>query len=477
MTEITLPQQTREKNMVALSSVAAAVFLTTIKTVIGLATGSLGILAEAAHSGLDLVAALITLFAVRLSDRPADQSHLYGHGKVENLSALAETVLLLITCGWIIYEAISRLFFHSVHVDPSLWAFLIMGMSIAIDFTRSRALARVAKKYSSQALEADALHFRTDIWSSSVVIIGLALVWIGDLTEQTATLARADAIAALVVALIVIYVSIKLGGRTVDALLDRAPEGLAEMIGSAAARARDVVGVTRTRVRQVGSQVFVDLRVSVPRHLSFEESHAVTRDVQSAVRAIAPNADVVVNAIPVAYKEGVTEKVIAVAARGHYAVHNITTHWTRRGMWIDLDLEVDPETTFERAHAMATDLELRLRTHLASMQNIADVNVHIEPRDPGLVQGVEVAPKDARKFVDRIEEIRRGVPHARGVQDIALQQLNGQVYLSFHLLIDSDQSVTQVHTIAEEVENRLRRDLPQLGRVVIHTEPYAKGEK
>lgn len=477
MTEISLAQQTREKNLVALSSVGAAVFLTSVKAVVGLATGSLGILAEAAHSGLDLVAALITLFAVRFSDRPADQSHLYGHGKVENLSALVETLLLLVTCVWIIYEAINRLFVHAVHVEPSFWAFLIMGLSIAIDFTRSRALSRVAKKYSSQALEADALHFSTDIWSSSVVIIGLALVLVGDLTGQAAILSKADAFAALVVALIVIYVSAKLGQRTIDALLDRAPEGLAQAIAKAAATPRDVVDVTRTRVRQVGNQTFVDLRISVPRHLSFEESHAVTRDVQSAVRAVAPNADVVVNAIPVAANEGVMEKVIAVAARGHYAVHNITTHWTKRGMWIDLDLEVDPETSFERAHAMATDLEMRLRSHLASMQRIADVNVHVEPRDPALMQGVEVAPRDARHYVERIEMIQRSVPHTRGVQDIALQQLSSRVYLSFHLLIDSDRTITQVHAIAEVVENRLRRDLPQLGRVVIHTEPYAKGAK
>jgi cation diffusion facilitator family transporter len=247
MTEVTLAQQTREKNLVALSSVVAAVFLTAFKTIVGLATGSLGILAEAAHSGLDLIAALITLFAVRLSDRPADQSHLYGHGKVENLSALVETLLLLVTCIWIIYEAINRLFFQAVHVEPNFWAFLIMGMSIAIDFTRSRALYRVAKKYASQALEADALHFSTDIWSSSVVIVGLALVLLGDLTGQTAVLSRADAFSALIVALIVIYVSAKLGRRTVDALLDRAPEGLAQEIGKAAARTRDVVDVTRTR--------------------------------------------------------------------------------------------------------------------------------------------------------------------------------------------------------------------------------------
>src|SRR5512140_172977 len=168
--------QSREKNLVALSSVLGAIVLTSLKIVVGITTGSLGILAEAAHSALDLAAALITLFAVRISDRPADQTHLYGHGKVENLSALAETVLLFVTCACVIYEAIQRLFFHSVHVDPSILAFIVMGISIAIDFTRSRALSRVAKKYNSQALEADALHFSTDIWSSSVVILGLALV-------------------------------------------------------------------------------------------------------------------------------------------------------------------------------------------------------------------------------------------------------------------------------------------------------------
>lgn len=146
-------------------------------------------------------------------------------------------------------------------------------------------------------------------------------------------------------------------------------------------------------------------------------------------------------------------------------------------MWIDLDLEVDPETPFERAHAMATDLETRLRTQLASIQHMADVNVHIEPRDQRLARGVELSPRDARVYVDRVETIQREVPHARGVQDIALQRLNGRVYLSFHLLIDSDRSITEIHSIAEEMENRLRRDLPELGRVVIHTEPYTKGEK
>ncbi len=162
----------QEKNRVALSSVIAAFFLTGFKLTTGIMTGSMGILAEAAHSALDLIAAVITLFAVRFSGRPADREHTYGHGKIENLSALAETLLLLLTCGWIIYESVKRLLFTEVHVEVSLWAFAVVILSIIIDFGRSRALARTAKKHNSQALEADALHFSTDIWSSRVVLDG-----------------------------------------------------------------------------------------------------------------------------------------------------------------------------------------------------------------------------------------------------------------------------------------------------------------
>ena len=261
-----MEKQIREKKVVAATSVVAAIFLTGTKLVVGLLTGSLGILAEAAHSALDLVAAVITLFAVRVSDKPADETHPYGHGKVENLSALAETLLLLLTCVWIIFEAIRRLFFVTIEVDPSLWAFLIMGMSIVIDFSRSRALARVAKKYRSQALEADALHFSTDIWSSAVVIVGLIFVKIGEYRGGDKTIfERADAIAALVVSAIVICVSYKLGRRAIDALLDRAPQGLAEQLSKSVQEIAGIRRVTRTRVRDVGNRIFVDMTIDVPR--------------------------------------------------------------------------------------------------------------------------------------------------------------------------------------------------------------------
>jgi cation diffusion facilitator family transporter len=469
--------QVREKGNAAISSVVAAIFLTSMKLVIGLMTGSLGIIAEAAHSGLDLIAALITFFAVRVSDRPADAEHPYGHGKVENLSALAETALLLITCGWIIYEAFNRLLVQAVEVDPSVWAFLTMGISIVVDFSRSRILARAAKKYNSQALEADALHFSTDIWSSSVVIVGLALVKFGELTGQQAIFVRADAIAALVVALIVIYISLQLGRRTIDALMDTAPSGLASQIIAAVSAVDGVSRVTQTRVRGSGNQVFVDLNVAVPRHLSFEESDAVTHGVQDAVRAISPQADVVVHAAPTAENEGVLEKIEAVAARGHFAVHNITTHLTQRGMWIDLDLEVDPNLSFDRAHALATDLETQLRTELVQemdVAQVADINVHIEPRALVLVAGSELKSVDTSPYLKQIKLIAKEIPHARECQDVVVQRIDGKVYLALHLLIDVDQSIADVHSISEEMENRLRRQFPELGRVMIHAEPYQK---
>jgi cation diffusion facilitator family transporter len=470
-----MEKQVREKRIVAATSVIAAIFLTGTKLVVGFLTGSLGILAEAAHSALDLAAAVITFFAVRVSDRPADESHLYGHGKVENLSALWETLLLLITCGWIIYEAILRLFFVTIEVNPSLWAFLIMGLSIVIDFSRSRALARVAKKYKSQALEADALHFSTDIWSSAVVIVGLAFVKYGDYRGGDKTFfEHADAIAALVVAIIVIHVSVRLGRRAVDALLDRAPRGLADRISRSVEQISGIQRVSRTRLRDIGDRIFVDLEVDVPRYLSFEESHQLTHQAQEAIRQISPNADVVVHATPIAENEDILEKTQAVAAREHVSVHNVSTHWTERGVWIDLDIEVDPNLSFERAHEQATNLEDRLRAELIKSEttpSIAEINAHIEPRGGELIQGSPLDPIQANPYIQRVEAIARELKGSGGSHNIELHEMNGSVYLSLHLLINAGIRVAEVHRIAEEMESRLRREFPELGRVVIHTEP------
>jgi cation diffusion facilitator family transporter len=298
MTAKTSEKETREKKSAALSSVIAAIGLTAIKLVVGLTTGSLGILAEAAHSGLDLMAAVMTFLAVRISGKPADRTHLYGHGKVENLSALFETLLLLLTCFWILYEAGHRLLYHAVHLQVTFWSFAVMITSIAIDLSRSRVLYRAAKKYNSQALEADALHFSTDIWSSAVVIGGLICVKISEWMSQVAFLRNADSVAAIIVGLIVVYVAVQLGMRSIQALIDVAPSGIRDKVIAAVERLPGVTDCHHVRLRYSGSQLFVDIHILVDGNQTLKQAHDLTEEIEDTIRQLLPNVDVTIHPEP-----------------------------------------------------------------------------------------------------------------------------------------------------------------------------------
>jgi cation diffusion facilitator family transporter len=289
---------TQEKNSAALNSVAAAFLLTGLKVLVGLLSGSLGILAEAAHSGLDCAAAIVTYIAVRAASKPADRDHAYGHGKVENLSALVQTLLLLVTCVWIIHESFQRLTARHVQVDASIWAFAVMGISIAVDISRSRMLYRVAAKHRSQALEADALHFRTDIWSSSVVILGLLAVKAGAWFRPLAFLRYADAVAALGVSALVMWVSGRLGRRTVDALMDTAPAGMEDRITATVAAIAGVRNCHNLRIRYSGPVLFIDLHVLVDGEQTLNQAHQLTDTIEEAIRRLLPEADVTVHPEP-----------------------------------------------------------------------------------------------------------------------------------------------------------------------------------
>ena len=287
-----------EKNQAAANSVLAAIGLTSLKIVVGLLTGSLGILAEAAHSALDLVAALMTWFAVRVSGKPPDHDHLYGHGKVENLSALIETLLLVITCVWVVYSAANRLIQGKTDIDVTVWSFGVMALSMIVDFSRSRMLYKAAKKHHSQALEADALHFSTDIWSSGVVIIGLAGVKLSEIYPALGFLRSSDAVSAIGVAGIVFFVSGRLGMRTVQALLDAAPKGLNDQIKKTAEGVPGILDCHNVRARYSGAQLFVDAHVLVDGKQSLDRAHVLTEEVEAAIQHIAPGADVTVHAEP-----------------------------------------------------------------------------------------------------------------------------------------------------------------------------------
>lgn len=280
----------KEKNRVALTSVIAAVILTLFKLIVGVSTNSLGILSEAAHSALDLIAALVTFFAVRYAAKPADEDHHFGHGKTENLSALFETVLLLVTCVWIIFEVYERFTVKSISVDVNTWSFIVVLTSIVIDISRSIALKKVAKKYNSQALEADALHFSSDIFSSLVVLIGLGGYLYG--------FHYADSVAALIVAVIVIFISVMLGRRTIDVLMDKAPKGIKEKIENLVAGIPEVAAVHDIKIRNSGADVLIEMNIHVDPAMTINEAHEVSHKVEGKIQTVISNSRVVVHAEP-----------------------------------------------------------------------------------------------------------------------------------------------------------------------------------
>lgn len=370
----------KEKSAAALSSVVAAVGLTGFKIVVGILTGSLGILAEAAHSGLDLVAALVTFLAVRLSGKPADSEHPFGHGKIENLSALFETLLLLGTCVWIIYEAIQRLFFKQVLVEASIWGFIVMGISIIIDVSRSRMLYRVARKHNSQALEADALHFSTDIWSSSVVILGLIGVWVAGKFPGLHWLHKADSLAALGVALIVIFISAQLGIRTIKGLLDTAPSGAAEKIKASIESLPGVSNAHDVRVRYAGPIVFVDAHVTLDGGQTLTQAHSMIDVIENTVRGIIPGADVNLHPEPAAIPpdfSGEMQRIATVvqALPGVVNCHDVNIFYTSGHLRVDAHVLLDGAQSLDQAHALTDTIEQSIQSILPT----AVVTVHPEP--------------------------------------------------------------------------------------------------
>jgi cation diffusion facilitator family transporter len=460
----------QEKQSAAASSVIAAVFLALFKLIVGLLTGSLGILSEAAHSGLDLVAALVTFFAVRFSDQPPDADHPYGHGKVENLSALIETLLLLATCVWIVYEVIQRLFFKSVEVEANLWAFLVMFTSIVVDISRSRVLYAAARKYDSQALEADALHFSTDIWSSLTVIFGLALVWLSErLGSEWVWLAKADAIAALVVALIVVYVSLQLGRRAIAVLLDAAPPGLAERIVAETQRVPGVETVGPVRVRQSGPATFVDLTVGVDRSTSLEKAHQVAESVESRVAALTRQGDVVVHVDPVQQDdESLPQTVSAIADRLGLQAHDIRAHEVKGDYFVNLHVEAAADLTLAQVHDHVDRLEAALYEELP---HVKEINTHIEPLATAAIPRPAPATEAPEHLRAHILALAEGVPRLRDCHNLRIWPGRDGYQVILHCLADPDLSVAEVHHLADQVERQIKAQVPGIGQVLVHVEP------
>ncbi len=455
-----------EKRAVAQNSVFAALGITGLKFFVGLSTGSLGILSEAAHSGLDLIAAFITLFSVRVSDKPADADHQYGHGKVENFSAFIETGLLLLTCVWIVWEAVRRLFFHHVEIEPTAAAFAVMLVSIAVDWWRSRRLKRIADKYDSQALQADALHFSTDIWSSTVVIIGLALVLVGR-RWQIEWLRDADPVAALFVAGVVIYVSWRLARQTIDALLDAAPAGVRNQIINRVATTEGVLEVDRVRIRRAGNRYFADVSIGLHRNVTFQKSEKVAQLVTEAVHRVLPGADVVVRSIPRARgEENIFDRIRGVATRENVNVHDVSVQDLGGRLHVEQHLELDERLSLKDAHDQVTVLESEMRKE---MPEIASILTHIESEPATIETGDELTRDQALETT--VKGVVSGFHEVLDVHDIHSKRVRDRLYLSFHCTMPDTLPLARVHDIQTELEIRLKQAAPELFRVLIHPEP------
>src|SRR5579872_4192342 len=455
-----------EKRAVAGNSVLAAIAVTALKVVVGIATGSLGILSEAAHSGLDLVAAIVTFFSVRVSDKPADADHQYGHGKVENFSAFIETGLLLLTCVAIVYEAVKRLFFHHVEIEPSWAAFLVMFVSMAVDFWRSRSLGKIADKYDSQALQADALHFSTDIWSSGVVAIGLALVLLGR-KLAIPWLIDADPVAALFVAVVIMFVSTRLARKTIDALLDTAPLGARGKIMGALANVPGLLEVDRVRIRRAGNRYFADVSVGLARNVTFQRSGQVADEVTSAVHRLLPNADVVVHPVPrAASAENIFDRVRAVATRHNMNVHDVSVQDLDGRLHVEQHLEMDEKLPLKQAHDLVSLLEFEIRQEIPE---IASILTHIES-EPATIEAGEQVQRDAH-LEGRLKAVSEEFPDILDTHDIEVKRVNGRVYISCHCTFPDDMPLSRVHDVSTALETRFKQENPELFRVLIHPEP------
>jgi cation diffusion facilitator family transporter len=452
---------TSEKQSVALKSLAAGAVMAFAKLAAGLLTGSLGILSEAAHSLLDFGATIITYAAVRVSDRPPDQTHHFGHAKVESVAALTATGLLFLTTAWILYEALRRLATGESHVKVTWWAMAIVAGSIFIDWNRSRALSRTAEETKSEALEADALHFSSDMWSSGAVLAGLAGAALG--------YPAADPAAALIVAAFVALAGYRLGKRTLDTLLDAAPSGTAAAIEKVAEETPGVLSLQRLRIRPAGPTLFVDADITVSRTLPFDRAAEINRRFTAAVKRAYPNSDVSVTAHPVALDdETVAEKVMLIAARRGRAIHHLTVQVLAEKLSVSFDLELDGRMTLAEAHEIATGLEQAIREELGEE---AEVESHIEPMQTGSLDGSDTSDSRRRSIEAILQGLATGDALLTGIHNVRARETENGLFVTFHCRVRGAESVEAVHEAVDQLESKLKQELPEVRRVIAHAEP------
>jgi cation diffusion facilitator family transporter len=456
-----------EKRNVALLSMTAAAVMTLLKLVVGLMSGSLGVLSDAAHSGLDMIGAALTFFSVRVSDKPADEGHTYGHGKIENLSSFSEVILMAVSSGWIIWEAVKRMFFRPVELHHSIWPVLVVLMSIAVDFWRSRQLYAVAKRTGSPALATDAFHFSSDIWSSVAVLGGLCMSWLG-MRLGIGLLRYADPLAAVVISLMILRMTLKLGNDAVAVLLDEIPAETRQQLVREVEQVPGVLAVEQVRVRKAGAEYFADLTLALPRRYTFEHTGDLVQAATDAVHRALPEADVVIHTVPrQARAESIFDKVRAVAASNNVSIHELSVQSHRGRLRVELHVELDEKLSLLKAHTFVSAMEDEI---LRETPEIDAVLTHIESEQTTIEQPDETDAED-RKIRHAFRRVARHFPEIVDVHDISVGRSGEHIHLTCHCTLPDDLTMKKVHLVITALENRFKLDCPEVYRVTIHPEP------
>src|SRR5882757_1291240 len=448
------------KARVAAISVVASAGMAAAKFVVGIAIGSLALISEALHSSVDVVATVITWVVVRVSDRPADHEHHYGHGKLESLSALGVIAMLYVLAGGILVASYGRLREGAPPPTLSAIPFVVLLADIAVNFWRARALHRTARDTKSQALAADALHFASDVLGSVAVMLGLGLSGLG--------YAWGDAAAAIGVAVVIALLGLRLARSTVETLLDRAPEGASEKASAAIRAVPGVVDVERLRMRMVGSTHFIDAIVQVPRTYPIDRVEEIKRRAQAAVSKVLDDADLTFTAVPVARNnESIRERIMVIARNSGLAIHHVTVHDLGGKLTVSIDLEVDGDMALNQAHAIAHELERNIRDEFGED---VEVDTHIEPLEPELPLGADAAP-------ERVDTIKTALSRfaadgaIHDIHSVRVRNTDAGEIVNFHCRAAPSMSVIKVHENVDEIERALRRAFPTVKRVISHAEP------
>jgi cation diffusion facilitator family transporter len=449
------------KQSAAFWSIVASALLTLGKLVAGLMSGSLALLSEAGHGLLDTGATILTYFAVRAADKPADEEHPYGHGKIEAVAALVETGLLMVLAAGVLWEAARRLLGHPAEVEATALAFGVLIISIIVDFFRYRTLQKVARETKSHALAADALHFSSDLVSSALVLIGLGATLLG--------FKQGDTFAAIGVALFIAIAGWRLGRSTIDALVDTAPAGVAARLRAIASAVPGVVEVQDVRARPVGANVFADVLIGVSRTLPLERVTAIKARIAEAVAAEMPDTTVTVTTEPRALdEETVLERVLLISARRRVPVHHVTVQQVEGRLSVSLDVEVDGRMSLGSAHTIASRLEAAIRDELGPA---TEVETHIEPLVVASLEGRDLDGPLAGRVRESLVRHAAETGAVADVHSVRVRETGHGLVVNFHCRVDPSLDVTTVHDRVDQLEHLVRSDVPEIVRIVTHTEP------